>query len=134
MTNSTDLEYPACPMCDSAQRETLYADIAKGYNVVRCKDCAMHYLYPRLNEAAITRFYQGDEYFAGGDSGYSDTSYEDQERSLRATFSKMMQHLKTRGLTGGSLLEIGCGYGYLLQEAEGYFDRRVGTEFSSEGV
>jgi SAM-dependent methyltransferase len=31
-------------------------------------------------------------------------------------------------------LEIGCGYGYLLDEARSFFRRRVGTEFSLEGA
>jgi SAM-dependent methyltransferase len=37
-------------------------------------------------------------------------------------------------LTGGQLLEIGCGYGYLLDEARLLFNRRVGTEFSPQGA
>jgi len=31
-------------------------------------------------------------------------------------------------------LEIGCGYGYLLDEARAYFDRRVGTDYSAEAA
>ncbi|MEJ7701978.1 MAG: class I SAM-dependent methyltransferase [Pyrinomonadaceae bacterium] len=45
-----------------------------------------------------------------------------------------MRNLHKRKLTGGSLLEVGCGYGYLLEEAKEYFSRRVGTDFSPEGV
>jgi 2-polyprenyl-3-methyl-5-hydroxy-6-metoxy-1,4-benzoquinol methylase len=37
-------------------------------------------------------------------------------------------------LTGGDLLDIGCGYGYLLDEARSFFARRVGTEFSAQGA
>src|SRR5262249_54960311 len=43
-------------------------------------------------------------------------------------------NLARRGLTGGDLLEIGCGYGYLLDEARLFFDRRVGTDFSSQAA
>ena len=42
--------------------------------------------------------------------------------------------LPDSGLTGGDLLEIGCGYGYLLDEARAFFERRVGTEFSPQGA
>ncbi|MGE3468665.1 MAG: class I SAM-dependent methyltransferase, partial [Pyrinomonadaceae bacterium] len=86
-------------------------------SVVRCTECSMHYLYPRLNEAAMQRFYREDDYFVGGVSGYSDSSYSDQERALRSTFRCLMDNMKKRGLAGGSLLEVGCGYGYLLAEA-----------------
>ena len=133
MSDPNELEYPACPMCRSEQRETLYTGFGE-HNVVRCTDCSMYYLHPRLTEPAITRFYQQDSYYEGGESGYSDTGYSNQERALRATFKKMVSNLRKRGLTGGALLEIGCGFGYLLEEAKPYFDKRVGTEFSGEGV
>jgi SAM-dependent methyltransferase len=35
-----------------------------------------------------------------------------------------------RGLTGGSVLDVGCGFGYFLQEAASCFDFRAGTELS----
>jgi SAM-dependent methyltransferase len=128
-----ELEYPACPLCQSESREPSYAKFG-AHEVIRCRDCRVHYLYPRLTERAMLRYYESDNYFEGGTSGYSDTSYAEQERALRATFKRLLQNLHKRGLTGGQLLEIGCGYGYLLEEAEGYFEHRVGTDFSPEGV
>jgi SAM-dependent methyltransferase len=53
---------------------------------------------------------------------------------LRATFKRLLHNLADRRLTGGTLLEVGCGYGYLLDEARAYFDGRVGTEFSVGGA
>src|SRR6266536_703484 len=47
---------------------------------------------------------------------------------------RLRHNLAKRGLTGGDLLEIGCGYGYLLDEARLFFNRRVGTEFSPQGA
>lgn len=78
--------------------------------------------------------YMEDDYFEGGQSGYSDTGYALQERALRATFKRLMRNLQKRNLTGGALLEVGCGYGYLLEEAKDFFSFRVGTEFSPQGV
>ena len=74
--------------------------------------------------------YQDPTYYQGGQSGYSHTSYFDQEASLRATFKCVLRNLQRRGMTGGDLLEVGCGYGYLLDEAKDLFRQRVGTEFS----
>ena len=34
-------------------------------------------------------------------------------------------------MTGGRLLEVGCAYGFFLDEARGRFDARVGTEYSA---
>jgi SAM-dependent methyltransferase len=78
--------------------------------------------------------YRQPSYYEGGACGYADTSYTAQESALRETFKRLLRNLARRGLTGGNLLEIGCGYGYLLDEARSLFDRRVGTEFSAEGA
>lgn len=78
--------------------------------------------------------YRESSYYEGGTCGYADTSYIAQESALRATFKRLLHNLAKRGLTGGDLLEIGCGYGYLLDEARLFFNRRVGTEFSPQGA
>jgi 2-polyprenyl-3-methyl-5-hydroxy-6-metoxy-1,4-benzoquinol methylase len=78
--------------------------------------------------------YRQSSYYEGGSCGYADTSYTAQEAALRATFKRLLNNLARRGLTGGDLLEIGCGYGYLLDEARSLFKRRVGTEFSPQAA
>lgn len=78
--------------------------------------------------------YRQSSYYEGGTCGYADTSYTAQEAALRATFKCLLNNLAKRGLTGGDLLEIGCGYGYLLDEARSLFDRRIGTEFSPQAA
>lgn len=133
MTENNELEYPDCPLCESGRRETSYDNFGV-YKVMRCLDCRLYYLYPRLSESAMRLSYASADYFEGGETGYSDTGYSEQERALRATFKRLMQNLHRRGLTGGSLLEIGCGYGYLLDEAEEFFEQRVGTDYSPHAV
>lgn len=77
--------------------------------------------------------YQKDQYFSSeDDEGYG--NYAAQEPALRATFRRLLQALAARGKIGGTLLEIGCGYGYLLDEARPYFSQRVGTDFSDGAV
>jgi len=127
------LEHPACPLCRSEEREFPF-ELAEGYRVARCQHCRTHYLYPRLTEEEMQLVYQDPSYYQGGDSGYADTSYFDQESALRATFRSLLRNLQKRGMTGGDLLEIGCGYGYLLEEARPYFQRRVGTECSPDAA
>ncbi|MDH3222183.1 MAG: class I SAM-dependent methyltransferase [Gemmatimonadota bacterium] len=76
--------------------------------------------------------YKEADYFEGGTCGYA--SYSAQERPLRLTFRRLLKNLDHRGVTGGTLLEVGCGYGYLLDEAAPYFARRLGTDMSERGV
>lgn len=133
MSAYAELEYPVCPLCRTDQREVRYAEFG-AHKIVRCRKCEVHYLYPRLTESAMHRTYAEADYFEGGNSGYSDTSYALQERALRSTFRRLLHNMQKRNLTGGGLLEVGCGYGYLLEEAKEFFSVRVGTEFSRHGV
>jgi hypothetical protein len=78
------------------------------------------YLSPRWREAEMLTAYADPNYFkGGGEYGYSrqQGSYLDQELSLRLTFKRFIQQLQQHGMTGGHLLEIGCGYGFLLEAA-----------------
>src|SRR5213080_3648297 len=115
------LEYPACPLCGSDRREFPFC-LGGPYKIARCTGCGVHYLYPRLTETAIQDVYRQSSYYEGGACGYADTSYTAQESALRATFKRLLHNLADRRLTGGTLLEVGCGYGYLLDEARPYFD------------
>lgn len=130
---SSNLEHPACPLCGSERRELMFR-LREPYGVARCAACGFHYLYPRLAESAIREAYQQSSYYEGGICGYADASYTDQETALRATFERLLKNLSKHGLTGGDLLEVGCGYGYLLDEAARYFERRTGTDFSAEAA
>lgn len=130
---SSNLEYPACPLCGSERREFIFR-LREPYGVARCVACGFHYLYPRLAESALREAYQQSSYYEGGICGYADASYTDQETALRATFKRLLNNLSQHGLTGGDLLEVGCGYGYLLDEAARYFERRTGTDFSAEAA
>ena len=75
--------------------------------------------------------YEDDAYFEGGEAGYS--SYQAQEATLRPTFRRFLGELARRGMTGGRLLEVGCAYGFFLDEAKGFFDHRAGTDYSPGG-
>lgn len=128
-----NLEYPACPLCGNDRRNFPFR-LNEPYRVARCVECGFYYLYPRLIESAMQEVYRESSYYEGGACGYADSSYTAQEFALRATFKRLLRNLANRGLTGGDLLEIGCGYGYLLDEAHSFFGRRVGTEFSQQGA
>lgn len=79
--------------------------------------------------------YREETYFEGGAGpGYS--SYLAQEPTLRRTFRRLLRAMHRRGMTGagGRLLEIGCAYGFFLDEARPYFGYRAGTEYSEAGA
>jgi SAM-dependent methyltransferase len=117
-------------MCGAADRTLVYR--LGPFGVVRCTACQLHYLSPRLPEDAMLELYRSGEYFEGGDVGYD--SYADQAPALRATFRRVVAHLVRSGFAGGDLLEVGCGYGFLLDEARRVFRSCTGTEFSDDAA
>jgi 2-polyprenyl-3-methyl-5-hydroxy-6-metoxy-1,4-benzoquinol methylase len=128
--NSTPetLERPACPLCQSAERHENVYELPP-YAVARCKSCGLWYLSPRLTESLMHASYEDDHYFEGGEGGYS--SYQAQETTLRHTFRRFLREIARRGMTGGRLLEVGCAYGFFLEEAKDYFSHRTGTDYST---
>lgn len=123
-----DLETPPCPLCGS--REIARRGPREGpFGAVRCR-CGMWYLAPRLAEEAMAAAYRQESYFEGEGPGYS--SYLAQEETLRRTFRHLIAALERRGMAGGRLLEIGCAYGFFLEEAAAAFAETVGTDFSPE--
>lgn len=123
------LERPACPLCGGeGRRERVYE--FPPFAVARCRSCRLWYLSPRLAEPLMQASYADDAYFEGGEAGYS--SYQAQEATLRPTFRRFLGELSRRGMagSGGKLLEVGCAYGFFLDEAKGFFDHRTGTDYS----
>ncbi len=100
------------------------------YRVVRCNRCDLWYTSPRLAEEAMLAAYAEDSYFEGAEGpGYS--SYRAQEATLRTTFRKLLRDLAGRGIEGDRLLEVGCAYGFFLDEARSHFSYRAGTDYSA---
>lgn len=129
-----EFEIPDCPLCGSSQREQLYVGRERNpYAVCACAQCGMAYLAPRVTEQQVLSLYQEDHYF-GGEDGEGYESYVDQEEALRRTFRRLLSYLQGKGIARGALLEVGCGFGYLLDEARPLFDRTTGTDYSSNAA
>jgi SAM-dependent methyltransferase len=121
------LEVADCPMCGSSERVARYALLP--YGVVRCARCGMHYLSPRLPEQVMLDLYRTGDYFEGREVGYD--SYAEQEAALRATFRRVAKDLVKAGYAGGDLLEVGAGFGYLLETVRPDFRSVMGTEYAA---
>ena len=124
------VEDTECPLCGSQDANTTPYE-QPPFAVKKCRSCTLFFLSPRLAAEDAHRFYQSDAYFSGGDSVSGYTDYEVQEDALRATFKKLLDTLDGQGVCGGALLEVGCGPGYLLDEARDYFTKRAGVELSN---
>ena len=105
-----------CPACGSTARHGhLYTK--NGCDIFRCGTCGTG----RAEAAGFdSADYYDERYFAGGRAdGYAD--YVGSEPVLRRQFAREVAALR-RHQPSGRLIEIGCAYGFLLEEARRWFD------------
>jgi SAM-dependent methyltransferase len=116
-----------CPACGlHTPHQHLYAK--NGCDVLRCAECG-------LGRAEATHFdasaYYTEDYFSGGHAdGYAD--YRGAEQVLRREFARTVDFIR-RYRANGKLLDVGCAYGFFLQEAKRYFDVS-GIELAQEAA
>jgi SAM-dependent methyltransferase len=81
------------------------------YRVVRCNRCGLVRSDPVADEQALSHLYGG-----------SDFDYEPETANLRRSYGRALHKLERLGVSKGSLLEIGAGNGFFLEEAlrQGY--------------
>ena len=123
-------EHP-CPLCGDADFEPVVAK--DGFRMVACRGCGLWYLNPMPSEARLGSLYE-QEYFANADSlsaGYED--YATRGEDFREVFAHRLAALPPE-VEGGRLLDVGAGFGYLLDAAEGKFSERWAVERSPDAV
>ncbi len=106
----------ACAACTrmTAHRK-LYAK--NSYDILQCGGCGLG----RTEAGSFDgRSYYTEDYFSGArPDGYAD--YRGSELILRREFARTVRFIRSfRG--SGRLLEIGCAYGFFLQEASRFYD------------
>src|SRR5262252_3523357 len=105
-----------CPACGRLTRHARLYSI-DNCTILRCAACGLG----RTEAPAFEpeRYYT-DDYFTGQHAdGYAD--YAGAEAVLRREFARTVDFIRARR-DGGRLLEIGCAYGFFLQEAKPFFD------------
>ena len=120
----------ACKICEAVQ--THYAFTFQGYPIWRCEMCDSLYLNPQPTDEVLAEIY-GNRYFLGADTP---EAHEQRKQLKQATARGYLDQLKNyrKGLTNGSLLEVGCGQGEFLIEAEAEGYDVTGVEYSAHAV
>jgi SAM-dependent methyltransferase len=105
-----------CPACDTPGQHFLRFYV-NGCRIWQCQGCGLG--RTETERFDPTTYYTAD-YFSGRHSdGYSD--YLGTQPVLRAEFARSVDFVR-RFHDGGRLLELGCAYGFFLEEARPYFD------------
>ena len=111
-----DLPVLVCPACGgSTPQRYLYSK--NGCDILRCEACG-------LGRSEAANFdpaaYYTEAYFSGQYAdGYAD--YLATEPVLRRDFARTVEFIR-RHAPGGRLIELGCAYGFFLDEAKRFFE------------
>ena len=124
--NLTDIAR-ACPACGRSAAHLLRFK-ANSCDILQCEGCGLGRSEASGFEPAA---YYTEDYFSGGHAdGYAD--YLGAEPVLRREFARSVDFIR-RYRSNGRLLEIGCAYGFFLQEAARYFEA-AGIELAEEAA
>ncbi|MGY1641144.1 class I SAM-dependent methyltransferase [Geodermatophilus sp. SYSU D00703] len=138
-----DTEEVVCCLCGVPG--TLVHDVAP-FGVVRCPQCALVFISPRLRPEALQRLYDDAGYFEGGVYGNAVSTDVDAPASRGLSPAMLLQRTWTAGRlrlvdrardgapAGGRLLEVGAGYGLFLAAAREAGWTTSGVELSRTGA
>jgi SAM-dependent methyltransferase len=127
MLQRSDSSLRDCPACGRAT-EHAHLYVKNGCDILRCAACGLGRTETGGFDPAT--YYTGD-YFSGGHAdGYAD--YVGAEPVLRREFSRVVDFI-LRHRPGGRLLEVGCAYGFFLQEARRTFEV-IGIELAQDAA
>ncbi len=119
-----NLEQISCPLCGSVREKFLY--IHEGFKVVRCLECELVYINPRLSGKALEEMYNSNQ--------ISPQQYYEQNISQDIKhFGKrlaIIEKYKTRG----TLLDIGTNIGTMLKVAKDKGWDVRGVEFNKSAA
>lgn len=122
-----------CLGCGGQELRLLYHLPDKGNaRIVVCVACDLAQLEELPSPEEIESLY-AEGYFegVGNDAGYEE--YANQEKEYLATFDDDVNRIRDFA-TEGSVLDIGCGYGYFVRRALAAGFDAYGVDFSSDGI
>lgn len=130
MAMEAEGELSACLLCHRTRWAPWFEK--NGFTVVRCQDCGFVFVNPRPSQAQLAAVYDA-HYFERDGTGRKNT---DNPIMCRLAAEKNVRLLKrVAGLKKEALvLDVGCGMGVLLEEAQKAGFKSWGVDLSSAGV
>lgn len=122
-------KHPACPICwhSNATRFSFERD---GNFLYSCSSCRLEFQFPQPTDESLAAIYSSD-YFLGSKNA---RTLENQRTLKRATALLYLNALKAFLKPNARLLEIGCGHGEFLVEAQSHGYNVEGLEYSAHAA
>ncbi len=101
-----------CEVCSGLDRRTLYT--VNGFPIVRCTRCGLVFVGTEISDEELIQLYDESYYEDPEATGYS--GYGEAESRKRHHDRSLLDQVE-RLAPPGRMLEIGCAYGFFLDEA-----------------
>ncbi len=115
---AAQLEPSRCTVCDGTESKPLFR--VHGFPIVRCRRCDLRYVTPRLKPSELFLLYSDPKYFKSNNSlasGYHD--YLAERENIHATTRRRLDWIfaSRPDHRRGTLLDIGCAFGFSVETA-----------------
>lgn len=110
-----------CPICTNKKTEFFHT--VNHFSYYRCNNCTTLSLYPQPSKKDIDEYYKKNFVYSAGEAN---------ESQIRRRAKKVLHKLKGMNPSGRTLLDIGSGYGFFLDEAKKSNLDIIGIEPSKE--
>jgi SAM-dependent methyltransferase len=130
-----DQKVEQCPCCGAQDMSPRFK--IRDYRYLECNGCGLLFLPSSDVLASSSGNLYDSDYFENalkeGLRGYMDYAMQEQalRKNFRRYFSLIRPHLRTNGFT---MLDIGCAYGFLLDEARELGAKVYGVDCSSAAI
>jgi 2-polyprenyl-3-methyl-5-hydroxy-6-metoxy-1,4-benzoquinol methylase len=115
-----------CTVCGSPQIEIKF-NLTGEQQILCCLSCGVEFLFPQMNDEALTKLYSENYYKAWGIQG--DQENETIRQMKIATFNLRLD-LISKHIKKGKVLDVGCATGYFLDAAKERGFEPYGVELS----
>lgn len=118
-----------CPLCESKKYKRKYK--IREYNIVECSSCQHIYLNPRPEDKALYRLYDAAYFIGQGfdtSVNYLQTKEKPSSEEIKEAEWLIREIKKYR--RNGTILDIGCSYGFFLSVAKQNGFNVAGTDIS----
>lgn len=120
-----------CPICFQKKFSVKYT--INNYQIVQCDNCKLVMLNQKLKFEEVVDLYKNN-YFNGNANGSGYFNYNTMEKSLRKNFRKRVKKIIAQTGRNISLLDVGAGQGFFVDECLKEGIKAEGLEISKEAL